>query len=234
MRVLQGLERPVRRRAFRARQLQRRPEPRRRLGRRRSPTCRRTSSSTTSRSRRRRTTSSGSSAPPRTTAVSTAAACSTRTTRRRASLRPGARRASRRRPRPPRPSRRRSPRPKPQRARRRRPSQRAAPGAADCSTSCWNCTTAPSARTSGSRASANSSLPCSPATGGRAGLRLLDCGCGTGHNLALLKEYGEPFGFDVSDAGLNWARAAGRPLVRPRSATSRLPTRALTSPRRST
>lgn len=52
------------------------------------------------------------------------------------------------------------------------------------------------------------------AAAGRPGLRLLDCGCGTGHNLALLKEYGEPFGFDVSEAGLNWARAAERPLVR--------------------
>ncbi len=49
---------------------------------------------------------------------------------------------------------------------------------------------------------------------GRPDLRLLDCGCGTGHNLALLKEYGQPFGFDVSEAGLNWARATGRPLVR--------------------
>jgi SAM-dependent methyltransferase len=52
------------------------------------------------------------------------------------------------------------------------------------------------------------------AAAGRPRLRLLDCGCGTGHNLALLKEYGAPVGFDVSDAGLNWARAAGCPLVR--------------------
>jgi SAM-dependent methyltransferase len=52
------------------------------------------------------------------------------------------------------------------------------------------------------------------AAGGQPDLRLLDCGCGTGHNLALLRQYGQAFGFDQSDAGLNWARATGCPLLR--------------------
>ena len=33
--------------------------------------------------------------------------------------------------------------------------------------------------------------------GGRANLRLLDCGCGTGANLALLRAHGDAFGFDL-------------------------------------
>src|SRR5678816_2225759 len=51
--------------------------------------------------------------------------------------------------------------------------------------------------------------------GGRRDLRLLDCGCGTGHNLAtLLRPYGSAFGFDLTPAGLAHARAAGLPLAR--------------------
>ena len=39
--------------------------------------------------------------------------------------------------------------------------------------------------------------------------RILDCGCGTGANLALLAGYGSPFGFDVAWYGLHEARRAG-------------------------
>jgi SAM-dependent methyltransferase len=51
--------------------------------------------------------------------------------------------------------------------------------------------------------------------GGRRDLYLLDCGCGTGHNLAtLLRPYGHTFGFDLTQAGLAYARAAGLRLAR--------------------
>lgn len=43
---------------------------------------------------------------------------------------------------------------------------------------------------------------------------MLDCGCGTGHNLALLARYGEAFGFDLTPGGLELARRSGYPLVR--------------------
>jgi len=52
-------------------------------------------------------------------------------------------------------------------------------------------------------------------TAGRRDLRLLDCGCGTGHNLAtLLRPYGSAFGFDLTPAGLAHARTAGLGLAR--------------------
>ncbi|HUU36037.1 MAG TPA: class I SAM-dependent methyltransferase [Vicinamibacterales bacterium] len=44
---------------------------------------------------------------------------------------------------------------------------------------------------------------------GRRDLRLLDCGCGTGSNLALLARHGQAFGFDLSLRGLEFARARG-------------------------
>ena len=51
--------------------------------------------------------------------------------------------------------------------------------------------------------------------GSRRDLCLLDCGCGTGHNLAtLLRPYGAAFGFDLTPAGLAYARRAGLPLAR--------------------
>lgn len=39
--------------------------------------------------------------------------------------------------------------------------------------------------------------------------RLLDCGCGTGANLALLARHGQAFGFDFSLRGLEFARSQG-------------------------
>jgi SAM-dependent methyltransferase len=50
--------------------------------------------------------------------------------------------------------------------------------------------------------------------GGRRDLRLIDCGCGTGHNLELLREYGDVVGYDVSPAALELARRRGRSVVR--------------------
>jgi ubiquinone/menaquinone biosynthesis C-methylase UbiE len=48
------------------------------------------------------------------------------------------------------------------------------------------------------------------AAAGRAGLRLLDCGCGTGSNLRLLLEpHGQAWGFDLTWTGLEAARANG-------------------------
>jgi len=51
--------------------------------------------------------------------------------------------------------------------------------------------------------------------GTRRDLQLLDCGCGTGHNLAtLLRPYGRACGFDLTPGGLLRAHAAGFPVVR--------------------
>jgi SAM-dependent methyltransferase len=51
------------------------------------------------------------------------------------------------------------------------------------------------------------------AAAGRRDLRLLDCGCGVGQNLALLAPYGRTFGFDLTASGVRAARASGRPLA---------------------
>jgi SAM-dependent methyltransferase len=48
---------------------------------------------------------------------------------------------------------------------------------------------------------------------GRATPRILDCGCGTGANLALLGRFGRAYGFDLSDTGLRIARRTGRTTV---------------------
>jgi SAM-dependent methyltransferase len=48
------------------------------------------------------------------------------------------------------------------------------------------------------------------ALGGATRVRILDCGCGTGANLALLTEFGPAYGFDVSAAGLGIGRSLGR------------------------
>jgi ubiquinone/menaquinone biosynthesis C-methylase UbiE len=48
------------------------------------------------------------------------------------------------------------------------------------------------------------------AAAGRPGLRLLDCGCGTGTNLSILLEpYGRAWGFDLTRTGLEFARGSG-------------------------
>jgi SAM-dependent methyltransferase len=49
---------------------------------------------------------------------------------------------------------------------------------------------------------------------GRPGLRLVDCGCGTGHNLQLLHPHGRAVGFDLSAAGPARAHAAGLTVLR--------------------
>jgi SAM-dependent methyltransferase len=43
--------------------------------------------------------------------------------------------------------------------------------------------------------------------------RVLDCGCGTGSNLALLEPYGDVFGFDLTWRGLQFAHDHGRRRV---------------------
>ena len=51
------------------------------------------------------------------------------------------------------------------------------------------------------------------ATRGVQGARILDCGCGTGANLALLGRYGKAFGFDLSPTGLEYSRDYGESRV---------------------
>lgn len=45
-------------------------------------------------------------------------------------------------------------------------------------------------------------------------LRIVDCGCGTGHNLRLLRPYGRAVGFDLTRGGLVRARANGHAVAR--------------------
>jgi len=52
------------------------------------------------------------------------------------------------------------------------------------------------------------------AAGPRQDMRLLDCGCGTGHNLAMLAPYGRAFGFDLTPGALTLAQRSRRPLTR--------------------
>jgi SAM-dependent methyltransferase len=44
----------------------------------------------------------------------------------------------------------------------------------------------------------------------RRAVRLLDCGCGTGANLALLDTFGRAYGFDLTEIGLRIGRESGR------------------------
>ena len=58
------------------------------------------------------------------------------------------------------------------------------------------------------------------AAAGRRDLRILDCGCGTGNNLRLLRRYGRPAGIDITFSGLAYARRQGERLVARASAAS--------------
>ena len=49
---------------------------------------------------------------------------------------------------------------------------------------------------------------------GRRDLRIVECGCGTGYNLKMLRPYGRTFAFDITEAGVTRARVYGRPVVR--------------------
>jgi len=51
------------------------------------------------------------------------------------------------------------------------------------------------------------------AMSGRPHGRILDCGCGTGSNLAMLEPHGKVFGFDLTWRGLQFAHAQGRARV---------------------
>jgi len=48
------------------------------------------------------------------------------------------------------------------------------------------------------------------AAAGRPNARLLDCGCGTGANVALLDTFGRAYGFDLTEIGLRIGRESGR------------------------
>src|SRR3954466_3437269 len=47
------------------------------------------------------------------------------------------------------------------------------------------------------------------ATAGTTNARLLDCGCGTGSNLEMLRPYGHAVGFDLTRIGAEFAKAHG-------------------------
>jgi SAM-dependent methyltransferase len=51
------------------------------------------------------------------------------------------------------------------------------------------------------------------AAAGRRNPRILDCGCGTGNNLRMLREHGRAFGIDLTFSGLAYAREQGDRLV---------------------
>lgn len=57
------------------------------------------------------------------------------------------------------------------------------------------------------------------AAGGRS-VDILDCGAGTGHNLAWLARYGRATGIDLTWSGLAYARDAGRPRLARASAAA--------------
>lgn len=57
------------------------------------------------------------------------------------------------------------------------------------------------------------------AAGGRRDLHSLDCGCGTGHNLTMLRQFGRAEGIDITFSGLKYAVAHGDRKVAQASAT---------------
>jgi SAM-dependent methyltransferase len=58
------------------------------------------------------------------------------------------------------------------------------------------------------------------ATKGRTKPLILDCGCGTGNNLALLGQFGRACGFDLTAVGLKIGREAGRSRIAQASVTA--------------
>jgi ubiquinone/menaquinone biosynthesis C-methylase UbiE len=60
------------------------------------------------------------------------------------------------------------------------------------------------------------------ATAGLPAARILDCGCGTGGNLAMLARHGTAVGFDLTWSGLQHARAYGQRRVA-RASVTRMP-----------
>jgi ubiquinone/menaquinone biosynthesis C-methylase UbiE len=57
---------------------------------------------------------------------------------------------------------------------------------------------------------------------GQADAAILDCGCGTGHNLVMLRQFGRAVGIDLTWTGLAYAHARGERAVAQASA-ARLP-----------
>ena len=57
------------------------------------------------------------------------------------------------------------------------------------------------------------------ATSGRSDVSILDCGCGTGNNLIMLRKYGRAVGVDITFSGLAYARDRGERQVARASAT---------------
>jgi SAM-dependent methyltransferase len=51
------------------------------------------------------------------------------------------------------------------------------------------------------------------ATAGTPGARILDCGCGTGSNLEMLRPYGDAVGFDLTRIGPEFAKAHGHQVA---------------------
>jgi SAM-dependent methyltransferase len=58
------------------------------------------------------------------------------------------------------------------------------------------------------------------AAGGVSSPRILDCGCGTGHNLLMLRRYGRAAGIDLNWTGLSYARERGERTVAQATAAS--------------